>query len=87
MLLRKAKAEYEFQSTKVNHLSYMGYLKVYAKNINMAKIYSNDVGMEFVLDKCAIIKVKRGKLESTKAIKLPNDKKIQPMETIAIWVF
>ena len=40
------------------------------------KIYSQDIGMEFGIQKCAMIIMRRGKLQMTEGIELPNQKKI-----------
>ena len=46
-------------------------LKTYAKNrnelesmMNTVRIFSGDIGMQFGLDKCAILLMKRGKIEA-----------------------
>ena len=49
--------------------------------IDMVRTYDDDVGMEFRFDKSAIIKLKKRKLESKKAIKLSNAKEIQSITT------
>ena len=69
-VLRKTKLTYTLKNkSKLNHLLYMDDLKLYAKSqneieslIHTVSIFSNDIGMEFGLDKCATIKMKRGKL-------------------------
>ena len=68
-VLRKMKPSYTTRDqNNVNHLLYMDDLKLYGKTenditslINTVRIYSNDIGMEFGLDKCATIILKRGK--------------------------
>jgi hypothetical protein len=55
--------------TKISHLLYMDDLKLIAKSeeelqkqIQTFKTFSDDIRMEFGLDKCAKITFKRGKL-------------------------
>ena len=69
-VLRKVKAGCNFVSNKekINHLLFMDDPKVYANNekdleslIQTVRIFSEDIGMEFGLSKCAILIMKRGK--------------------------
>ena len=67
------------QNQKVNHLLFMDDLKLYAKSgrelgslIQTVRIFSDDVGMVFGLDKCAVLVLKRGKMVGTEGIKLPD---------------
>ena len=57
------------QNQKLNHLLFMDGLKLYAKSerelnslIQTMRIFSDDVGMVFGLDKCAVLVLKRGKM-------------------------
>jgi hypothetical protein len=88
LMLRRIKSGYNFKNkTKINHLLYMDDLKIYAKNrveleslINTVRIFSEDIGMEFGLHKCAILVLKRGKVESSTAdMLLPNGGEIKAM--------
>ena len=54
--------------SQLNHLLYMDDLKLHAKShsereslLHALRIFSNDIGMEFGLDKCVTIKMTRGK--------------------------
>ena len=40
--------------------------------IQIIKTYSQDIGMEFGIEKCAIFIIKSRKIETTKGIELPN---------------
>ena len=62
-------------------------LKLYGKSkneietlIHTVRIYSDDIGMEFGLDKCATITLKRGKIHQDGSIELPNGTEIQQLE-------
>ena len=88
-ILRKSKAGYEFSKTKVkvNHLLYMDDLKLYAKNeksldslLQTVRIFSKDIGMEFGIDKCAMLSLKRGNIVASDGIKLPDKSLIKSMK-------
>ena len=88
-ILRKLKAGYEFSKTgeKVNHLLFMDDLKLYAKNVisldslvQTVRIFSKDIGMEFVIEKCAMLVLKRGKIVTSNGIKLPDESKIKSVK-------
>ena len=74
-MLRKCIGDYRFTKSqeKINQLMFMDDIKIFTKNkqletlIQTIGIFSQDIGMEFVSDTCAmvIMKVK---------IKLPNQK-------------
>ncbi|RYA72462.1 hypothetical protein DD595_25265, partial [Enterobacter cloacae complex sp. 4DZ3-17B2] len=53
---------------KITHLFYMDDLKLYAsgedqlhRSLNIALTYARDIGMEFGLDKCAVVHLHRGR--------------------------
>ena len=71
---------------KINHLMYMDDIKLFAKNekeletlINTVRIYSQDIGMEFGIKKCALLVTKSGKRHLTDGIELPNQDKIRTL--------
>ena len=54
-------------------------IKLFAKNekeletlIHIVRIYSQDTGMEFDIEKCALLVMKSGKRHLTDGIELPN---------------
>ena len=52
-------------------------IKLFAKNeletlIQTMRIYSQDIGMEFVIGKCAMLVMKSGKRHMTAETELPN---------------
>ena len=88
-MLRKVKAGYDLGRNKgrVNHLLFMDDLKLYGKNerqldtlVNSVRIPSEDIQMQFGINKCAILIMKRGKYVHSEGIKLPDDKKIKEVE-------
>ena len=87
-ILRKSKPGYEFSGSgeKINHLLYMDDLKLYSKNekeldslIQTVRVFSQDIRMEFGIDKCATIVLKRGKLVKSDGIKLPDGKEMKSL--------
>ena len=85
-ILRKCTAGYKLSRSqeKVNHLMCMDGIKLFAKNekeletlIHAVRIYSRDVGMEFGIEKCAMLVMKSGKRHLTDGMELPNQDKIK----------
>ena len=84
-ILRKCIAGYKLCRSleKINHLMYMDDIKLFAKNekvletlIHAIRIYTQDKGMEFGIEKCAILVMKCGKRQMTDGMELPNHDKI-----------
>ena len=85
-IFRKYTARYKLSRSqeKINHLMYMDDIKLFAKNekeletlIHTVRIYSQDKGMEFGIEKCALLVMKSGKRHLTDGIELPNQDKIR----------
>ena len=88
-ILRKCAAGYTLSRSqeKINHLIYMDDIKLFAKNdkeletlIHAVRIYSQDIGMEFGIGKCAMLVMKSGKRHMTDGIELPNQDRIRTLE-------
>ena len=86
-MLNKTEYGYNVLDGSVNHLFYMDDLKLYGKDDNQiegllgtVKIFSDDIGMEFGLDKCAKVTFKKGRLVKTNSINLDIQTKIQELE-------
>ena len=65
---------------------YMDDIKLFAKNekeletlIHTVRIYSQDKGMEFGIEKCAVLVMKSGKRHLTDGMELPNQDKIKTL--------
>lgn len=78
---------------KISHLLYMDDLKLFAKDdcqlikaINVVKVFSNDIKMEFGLDKCAKVTIKKGKQVATKHSE-ESEHGIQNLESIEIYKY
>ena len=72
---------------KINHLLFMDDLELYRKSdneikglVSTVKVFSQDVGMEFGIKKCAVIIMNTGKVKSTDKIELPSSEKIREIE-------
>ena len=88
-ILRKCAAGYKLSRSqeKINHLMYKDDIKLFAKNekelktlIHAVRIYSQDIGMEFGIEKCAMLVMKSGKRHMTDGMELPNRDKNRTLE-------
>ena len=70
-ILRKAKATYEFSESKerIDHLLFMDDLKLYSRSkkgldslVQTVRIFSEDLGMEFGIEKCVILVMEKEKI-------------------------
>ena len=84
-VIRKCTAGYKLSRSqeKINHLMYKDDINFFAKNereletlIQTVRIYSQDKGIEFGIEKCAILVTISEKQHMTKRIEIPNHEKI-----------
>ena len=69
-ILRTANSGYEFRTEEaINHLLFMDDFKLYSKRempldslIQAVRIFSEDIGIQFGIDKSAMLMMKKGKL-------------------------
>ena len=89
MILKKARAIYEFSGSKEknNHLLSMDDLKLYSCNekeldflVQTIRIFSKDIGVEFSIEKCAMLVIEKGKIVKTVGIKLQDGKVIKSLQ-------
>ena len=56
-------------------------LELYGRNenslVNTVRVFSSDIGMDFGIEKCAMMVMKRGKLDKSLAIRLPDGRIIR----------
>ena len=80
-ILRKCTVGYKFSKSqeKINHLMYMDDIKPFAKNekeleiiIQTVRIYSQDLGKEFGIEKCVMLIMKSGKRHLMEGVELLN---------------
>ena len=88
-MLREVKVGYQLGDLqeKVDHLLFMDNMKLYGQNekqintlFNTVRIFSEYIGMEFVISKCATRKIKRGFISKSEGIQFPNDESIKNIE-------
>ena len=48
--------------------------------IQTVRIFSNDIKMEFAIEKCTILVLKRRKVEKSEGMKLPDNRKMRSLE-------
>ena len=89
LILRKAKAAYEFSESKekINHLLYMDDFKLYSRSekgldslVQTVRVFSEDIGMEFGIEKCAMLVMEKGKIVKSVGIELPDGKVIKSLQ-------
>ena len=89
LILKKTKVAYEFSKSKekINHLLFMDDLKLYSRSekgldslIQTVCIFSEDTGMEFGIEKSAMLVMQKGKIVKSVGIELPDDKGIKSLQ-------
>ena len=92
--LNNTKYGYEIYEKAINHLFYMDDLKLYAKNdkeleglLSTVKQFSDDIGMEFGLDKCTKASFVKGKLTRTTAAEFDIDTAICELDQDEIYTY
>ena len=85
--LNNTDSGYKVYDRKVNHLFYMDDLKLFARNdrdleglLAIVKQFSDDICMEFGLDKCAKATFHRGRIRKTSNISLDFETKIRELD-------
>ena len=87
-VLWKAKARYALEAgEKINHLLFMDDLKLYGKSeseieglVSIVEIVSQDIGMEFSINKSGVVIMNRGKVKLTDWIELPTGEKLKEIK-------
>ena len=89
LILRKEKAAYEFSQSKkkINHLLFMDDLKLYSQNekgldslAQIVFVFSENIGMEFGIAKCAVLVMEKGKIVKSVGIELPDGKVVTSLQ-------
>ena len=89
LILRKAKAAYEFSESKekINHLLFVDDLKLYSRTekgldslVQTIRVFSEDIGIEFGIEKCAMLVMEKRKIVKSVSIELPDGKVITSLQ-------
>ena len=89
MLLNEERKGYKLGNSGrlVNHLLFMDDLKLYGKSkdevdalLGLVQEYSSDIGMEFGMDKCAVLGIKHGKRVECEGVMLPSGDLMKEVE-------
>ena len=71
LILRKTKTAYEFSESKVkiNHLLFIDDLRLYSRSekgldslVQTHRVFSENIGMKFGIEKCAMLLMEKGKI-------------------------
>jgi len=88
-MLRQCDTGYKLRDghRKINHLLFMDDLKLYRRNdreieslVHTVQIFSEDIKMQFGIEKCATIKLQPGKVKHTEEIVLLNAQVIREIK-------
>ena len=91
LILRKTKAAFEFSESKekINHLLFMDDLKLYSRIekgldllVQTVRVFSEDIRMEFGIEKCAMLVMEKGKIRKSVGIELPDGKVINSLQEV-----
>lgn len=89
LLLRREKLGYQLreEGRLINHLLFMDDLKLYAKRkedleklLDVVRFFSRDIRMEFGLDKCAMLEIRKGTKAACEGIDLPDGQRIKEVD-------
>ena len=89
LILRKAKAAFEFSESKekINHRLFMDDLKLYSLSekglgslVQTVRVFSEDIGMDFGIEKCALLVTEKGKIVKSVGIEFLDGKVIKLLQ-------
>ena len=89
LILRKAKAAYEFSESKekINHLLFLDDLKLHSRSekgldslVQTVRVFSEDIGMDFDTEKCAMLVMEKEKIVKSVGVELPDGKLIKSLQ-------
>ena len=87
LILRKAKVALSFQKEKINHLLLMDDLNLYSRSekgfdslVQTVRVFSEDIGMQFGIEKCAMLLMGKRKIVKSVGIELPDGKVIKSLQ-------
>ena len=75
------------KAKKINYLLVMDDLKLYSRSetgldslVKAVRVFSEDIGMEFGIEKCAMLVMEKGKIVKPVGIELPDGKVIKSLQ-------
>ena len=74
------------KAKKINHLLFMDDLKLYSRSqkgldsLQTVRVFSEYIGLEFGIEKCAMLVVEKGKIVKSVGIELPGGKVIKSLQ-------
>ena len=83
LILRKTKAAYEFSESKekINYFLFMDDLKLHSRSekgldslVQTLRVFSEDIEMQFGIEKCAVLVTEKEKIVKSVGIELPDGK-------------
>ena len=89
LILRMAKTAYGFSGSrgKINHLQFMDDLKFYSGNekgldslVQAIHVFSQDIGMDFVIETCGMLVIEEGKIVKSFGLEMPDCKVIKSLQ-------
>ena len=89
LTLRKAKTACEFSESKekINHVLFMDDLKFHSRSekgldslVQTVCVFSEDMGMEFGIEKCVMLVMEKGKIVKSVGIEFPDGKVIKSLQ-------
>ena len=81
LILRKAKAAYEFSESKEDDFKLYSWSdKGLDSFVQTVRVFSEAIGMEFGIETCAMLVTEKGKIVKSVGIKLPNGKVIKSLQ-------
>ena len=82
LISRKAKATYEFSESKekINHLLFMDDLKGLDSLVQTVRVFSEDIGMKFGIEECAMLVMEKRKIVKPVGTELPDGKIIKSLQ-------
>ena len=89
LILREAKAAYEFSERKEesNNLLFMDDLNLHTRSekgldslVQTVRVFSEDIGMEFAIEKRGMLVMEKGKIVKSVGIELPDGKVIKSLQ-------
>ena len=89
LILRKTKAAYEFSESKekINHLLFMDDFMLYSRSekglnslVQTVRVFSEDIGTEFGMEKCVMLFMEKGKILKSVGLEFSDGKVITSLQ-------